>query len=120
MKRFSKPLGRPAPEFHPDGTVAEYVDYRHYEELERKLDSLVNTRVVIKEGTLKKNLNDPPTTPRPPPPRAQVAHESFDAPVPARQSNICTCKFSAAWRCAVAMNSPHVACACICHRRGST
>jgi len=27
---------------------------------------------VIKEGTIKKNLNDPPTGPRPPPPRSQV------------------------------------------------
>lgn len=29
--------------------------------------------VVVTEGTLKKNLNDPPTSPRPPAPRAQVA-----------------------------------------------
>lgn len=29
--------------------------------------------LVVTEGTLKKNLNDPPTSPRPPKPRAQVA-----------------------------------------------
>ena len=30
-------------------------------------------RAVIREGTLKSNLKEPPTTPRPPPPKAQVA-----------------------------------------------
>lgn len=30
-------------------------------------------RVVINEGTLKKSLNPAPVTPRPPPPKAQVA-----------------------------------------------
>jgi hypothetical protein len=30
-------------------------------------------RVVINEGTIKKNLNPPPNTPRPAPPKAQVA-----------------------------------------------
>ena len=30
-------------------------------------------RAVINEGTLKKNLNPPPTSPRPAPPKAQVA-----------------------------------------------
>jgi hypothetical protein len=30
-------------------------------------------RVVINEGTVKKNLNPPPTSPRPAPPKAQVA-----------------------------------------------
>jgi hypothetical protein len=30
-------------------------------------------RVIINEGTLKKNLNDPPTSARPAAPKAQVA-----------------------------------------------
>jgi hypothetical protein len=30
-------------------------------------------RVVINEGTLKKNLNPPPASERPPPPKAQTA-----------------------------------------------
>jgi len=29
--------------------------------------------VILNEGTVKKNLNDPPTSPRPAPPRSQVA-----------------------------------------------
>lgn len=32
-----------------------------------------NQRVVINEGTVKKNQNPPPTGPRPGPPKAQVA-----------------------------------------------
>ncbi len=32
-----------------------------------------NQRVVINEGTLKRNVNPPPTTPRPAAPKAQVA-----------------------------------------------
>jgi hypothetical protein len=43
-------------------------------------DSLKNQRVVINEGTLKKNLNPPPTSVRPPPPRAQVAPTSPPQP----------------------------------------
>jgi hypothetical protein len=33
-------------------------------------------RGAIREGTLKKNLNDPPNSPRPPAPKAQVAPRS--------------------------------------------
>lgn len=33
-------------------------------------------RTIIREGTAKKNLNDPPTTERPPPPRSQIAPPS--------------------------------------------
>lgn len=36
-------------------------------------DSLANQRVRIDEGTLKKNINSPPGTPRPGPPKSQVA-----------------------------------------------
>jgi hypothetical protein len=32
-----------------------------------------NQRVVINEGTVKRNLNPPPTSPRPSAPKAQVA-----------------------------------------------
>jgi hypothetical protein len=32
-----------------------------------------NERIVINEGVLKKNLNPPPTSDRPPPPKAQSA-----------------------------------------------
>jgi hypothetical protein len=41
-----------------------------------------NQRVVINEGTLKKNLNPPPTGPRPAPPKAQVAAPKAQAPTP--------------------------------------
>jgi hypothetical protein len=40
---------------------------------ERRADAGDASRVVINEGNLKKNLNGPPTTPRPPPPKAQIA-----------------------------------------------
>jgi hypothetical protein len=34
---------------------------------------------VIEEGYRKSNLKDPPTTPRPPPPKSQVAHQAPSA-----------------------------------------
>jgi hypothetical protein len=36
-------------------------------------DNLHNQRIIINEGTLKKNFNSPPQTERPPPPKAQTA-----------------------------------------------
>ncbi len=39
-------------------------------------DSPKNPRVVINEGTLKKNLNPPPKSERPPPPKPQTAPAS--------------------------------------------
>lgn len=35
-------------------------------------------RTVINEGSVKKCLNDPPTTPRPPPPKAQRASRDVE------------------------------------------
>jgi hypothetical protein len=42
-------------------------------ELELLPDEDLSPRVIITEGTVKKNINPPPTTERPPPPRSQVA-----------------------------------------------
>jgi hypothetical protein len=51
----------------------EGVDARTARTLGQALQPPEEHRVVINEGTEKKNLNDPPIGPRPPPPKAQVA-----------------------------------------------
>lgn len=52
---------------------------RHHLRCEKSAEASTMTneqRTVIREGTIKSNLKDPPTTPRPPPPKAQVAGPS--------------------------------------------
>lgn len=44
----------------------------------KKKGGLPSSLVNIEEGNVKKNINDAPTTPRPPPPNSQIA-PSFDA-----------------------------------------
>ena len=48
------------------------------------VESSKERRVLINEGTLKRNINPPPTTPRPAAPKAQVAPQSPPSKEPGR------------------------------------
>jgi hypothetical protein len=39
--------GTSPPDFHHDGTMAEYVDYRHYEDLKNRYDALASRLAVL-------------------------------------------------------------------------
>ncbi len=69
LRRFVAWLKDPFPPLEVDEPMSDYKP--------------VPPPVVINEGSLKKNWNEPPTTPRPPPPKAQVAE--FPSPIKPRK-----------------------------------